>query len=185
MIFEPNKKQNTMKKLIYTLSIVTMSMLFMGCPYKTKVNLESNPSESVNSAYLGSYEKKGSTTYRFVVSKKSSNYYKIEEIKNSDDEVRYAYEGYTTTIKGTKFLVTRETKSYSTDYSSRENADYYIYKISANSSGTIVKLYELSENIDETFETAAELKAFIGKYKDLSFFYEKSTLKYYKEDEDD
>jgi hypothetical protein len=46
-------------------------------------------------------------------------------------------------------------------------------------------LYEVTDNIDEEFESAAELKAYIAKYKDLSFFYEKSTLQYYKEDEDD
>jgi hypothetical protein len=159
----------------------------MGCPYKTKVSLESDPSEAVKSSYLGSYEKKGSTTYRYVVSKKSANLYKIEEVKNSDDKVTYTYEGYTTTIKGTPFLVTRKTQSdfvNSTDYG-KDNADYYIYKVNANSSGTIVKLYEVTDNIDEEFESAAELKAYIAKYKDLSFFYEKSTLKYYKEDEDD
>jgi len=171
-----------MKKLIYTLSIVTLSFLFMGCPYKTKVSIESDPSEAVKSSYLGSYEKKGSTTYRYVVSKKSANLYQIEEVKNSDDKVTSTYEGYTTTIKGTPFLVTRKTKTESDWY---EEDDYYIYKVNANSSGTIVKLYEVTDNIDEEFESAAELKAYIAKYKDLSFFYEKSTLKYYKEYEDD
>lgn len=159
-------------------------MLFMGCPYKTKVNLEPNPSESVKSAYLGTYEKKGSTTYRYVISKKSANLYKIEEISNSSDKV-YEYEGYTTTIKSTPFLVTWKNKSSSGTKYDKAKADFYIYKISANNTGTIIKLFEITDNIDEEFESASELKAFISKYKDLSFFYEKSTLKYYKSDEDD
>ena len=173
-----------MKKLIYTLRIVTLSFIFMGCPYTTKVNLESDPSEAVKSSYLGSYEKKGSTTYRYVVSKKSANLYQIEEVKNSDDKVTSTYEGYTTTIKGTSFLVTWKSNSSYEDYDKSE-ADFYIYKLSANSYGTIMKLDEVTDNIDEEFESAAELKAYIAKYKDLSFFYEKSTLKYYKMDEDD
>jgi len=173
-----------MKKLMYTFGIISLSFLFMGCPYETKVNLEENPTEKVNSAYLGTFEKKGSTTYRYVVSKKSANLYTIQEVKNSDNKVNYEYEGYTTTIKGTPFLITWKTKSYSSEYT-KDNAKFYIYKIGANSSGTIIKLYELTDNIDEEFETAAELKAFLGKYKDLSFFFKKKTLKYYKEDDED
>ena len=173
-----------MNKLFYTLTLVSISFLFMGCPYKTKVNLESNPSENVNSAFLGNFEKKGSSTYRFVVSKKSANLYQVEEIKNSNDEVVKVYEGYTTTIKGTQFLVTRKTRSYSTNYDATD-ADYYLYKLVSNSSGTIMKLYEVTDNIDEEFTSASELKSFIAKYKDLSFFYEKSVLKYYKEDDDE
>jgi hypothetical protein len=163
-----------MKKLIYTISIFTLSLLFMGCPYKTKVNLEDKPNEKVNSSYLGSYEKKGSTTYKYIIKQKEddANKYRIEEIKNYDDSLYQAYEGYTTTIKGTQFLITNKISSYSTT-----NIDYYIYKLEANSSGTIMKLYELTDNITEEFETPKALKEFIAKHKDLGFFYNKNITK--------
>lgn len=175
-----------MRKFLKMTLIAAVSVAFMGCPYKTKVNLESSPSEKVESKLLGEYEKKGSTTYKYEVTKHDANHYKLKEIKNSDGKTTYEYIGYTTTIKGTQFLVTRRTKSYSTDYSNEENPSYYLYKVAYNSAGSVVKLYELSENITEEFESAAELKAFIGKYKDLSFFYEKKALKFYKnlDDED-
>lgn len=174
-----------MKNILKTLFIAASAVLFMGCPYKTKVNLDPNPKEKVQSNLLGTYEKKGSSTYKYEVSKQDANHYKLKEIKTSDNKTTYEYVGYTTTIKGTQFLVTRKIKGYSTDYSNTPNPDYYIYKVTASSSGAIVKLHELTENIKEEFASAEELKSFIAKYKDLSFFYAKKASKFYKFDEDD
>lgn len=171
-----------MKNIIKTILFASSAFLFMGCPYKTKVQLETNPSEKVQSKFLGTYEKKGSTTYRFEVKKKTATLYEVDEIKTSDDKLAKQYEAYTTTIKGTTFLVTWQTRSYSTKYT-KENADFYLYKLESNSSGTIAKLTEVTDNITEEFESAAELRAFIAKNKDLSFFYNKKAAKYYKADE--
>jgi hypothetical protein len=41
-------------------------------------------------------------------------------------------------------------------------------------------IYEVTDNIDETFSNATDLKAFFEKHKDLSFFYNKDEKKYKK-----
>lgn len=174
-----------MKKTIYMLLVFVGSMTFMGCPYKTKINLESNPSEKVQKDLLGNFEKKGYSSYKYSISKKSDNKYTIKEIKVKDGTLNYEFEGYTTTIKGTQFLVTKKVKSSTKDYTTEIEPEYYIYKITSNSSKTIVKLEEVTEFIKDEFTSAADLKAFIGKYKDLTFFYKNTALKYYKEIEDE
>ena len=56
--------------------------------------------------------------------------------------------------------------------------DYFLYKIVLNQGE--FSLYEVTDNIDEKFNTSQELKAFIKKHMHLSFFYNKDEEKYIK-----
>lgn len=53
---------------------------------------------------------------------------------------------------------------------------YYIYKMEVNSVGRI-RLKGVSDNITDVFGTSAEFRAFIAKYENLSFFFDKDEEK--------
>jgi hypothetical protein len=70
------------------------------------------------------------------------------------------------------------------DYSSSSDVKYYLYRVEKKSDGGRVKLRAVTNNITETFATSAELKAFIKKNMELSFFYNKDDEEmYYKNDD--
>lgn len=56
--------------------------------------------------------------------------------------------------------------------------DYYLYRIDMGNGE--FTLFELTDNIDEKFNTSAELKAFVKKNMGLSFFYNKDEERYLK-----
>lgn len=170
-----------MIKQLSKLSFLAVAMILLsGCPYST--DLEMDGAEKVNNAYLGTFEKQSSSYYYAVISKKSENEYKIEKFRTKDDELRETGTGWIYDIKGTKFLyVKRESSSSSSYYYKRKG---YLYKFMPSKSGYIMKLQGVSDYISEEFESAAELKNYLEKYKDLSFFYQTKIDKYYKADEE-
>ena len=64
-------------------------------------------------------------------------------------------------------------------HQNHQDGTFYFYKIEMTNA-TQFKLYEVTDNIDETFSTSAELMSFFSKYKDLSFFYNKDEEVYNK-----
>jgi len=147
----------------------------MACPYKSDVALDAKPIQSIKKEVLGVYEKKGSSSYTYTVEKENDNIYKF--IRTSTSETSKSkpseYFGFTSTIDGETYLqMYRQSK-----YSSKKV--YYLYRMSLNKSNTILSLEPLSEHIKEAFTSSKDLRAFIAKYKDLSFFFGKEE-KYYK-----
>ena len=56
--------------------------------------------------------------------------------------------------------------------------DYYLHRVELKDK--VMTFIEVTENIDEKFNTSAELKAFVTKYMNLSFFYTKEEVQYTK-----
>ncbi len=162
------------------LSFLALAMiLFSGCPYST--DLEMDGAEKVDGKYMGNFEKQSSSYYYAVISKKSENEYKIEKFRTKDDELRETGVGKIYDIKGTKFLYVKRESSSSSIYYKKKG---YIYKFMPSKSGYIMKLQGITDYISEEFESASDLKKYIEKHKDLSFFYQKRIDKYYKADEE-
>lgn len=57
--------------------------------------------------------------------------------------------------------------------------DYYLHKVVLKDKA--MTFIEVTENIDEKFNTSEELRAFITKYMKLSFFYTKEEVQYTKQ----
>jgi len=148
----------------------------MGCPYSSKVTFEDQPTEKVNEAYFGNYEKKGSTTYTYELLKETSKTYLIKEKSNTGTSVYY-YIGYIIKIDETDFLIT-----YEKPKEGKEISKYYFYKFEGSKSGSMFTLSEVTENIKEQFNDPKELRNYFKKYKDISFFYDKTETKYYRLD---
>lgn len=167
--------KHTLKLLCLTLVLTALT----GCPYGTEITLDG--AEKINSAYLGKYEKQNSSYYYLVVSKYSDNEYKLEKYRTTSETVKETGIGRVFDIKGTKFIVVKKHSSSSSSYYKKKQ---YIYKFMPSKSGYIMKLQGVSDYIDEEFETSEELKKYLEKYKDLSFFYQKKVDKYYKSDDE-
>lgn len=160
-----------MKRLQFILPLIVIACLLGGCPYQSKVPV-SDATEKINPSFLGKWEKKNSGNDVYILSKVDDFHYRLEK-QGEKKENRTTYLVHTNTVDGDLFLNLM-------DESDKET--YFIYKAVLNSSANKITLSEVTENIDEKFATAAEFKAFIQKYKGLSFFYSKQEDIYYKAD---
>ena len=146
--------------------IILLSVLFTACPYSSTVPLSDtgvNFSKDLMGKWQVQDEYSDNPNY-FVFSNIDGKKFKAEKYEfNSTDEI---YE-----ISGT--YICHFTDIGSTRFANmNQDGTYYFYKIEIVDKNQF-KLYEVTDNIDESFTSSTELYNFFNKYKDLSFFYNK------------
>jgi hypothetical protein len=164
-----------MKTSIATILLTASTVIFMGCPYESKVPLDSAEKSKPDKALVGKWEEKDSDSYIWKC-QIDGNQYRIEKksVDDSSDEPTI-YIGWLSDVGGTQFM-----NIYEQDYSS--DREYMLYKMEKKNEDRI-KFRAVTDNITEEFSTSEELKAFIKKNMELSFFYNKDDEKtFYKED---
>jgi hypothetical protein len=144
-----------------------LSVVFMGCPYESEVPID-KPLIKVNENFLTKWEKKSSDTYDYKVSKVDMYTYKILEIKRETKEVSDRYYGYFSKIGETDMF-----NMYKVDTDGNRTGKYMIYKAVISATGSRVTLVEMTENVDEQFESSMELKNFIKANMNNSYFWDK------------
>ena len=164
-----------MKKnsIILLAAIVGLSLMFTACPYSSTVPL-STPSVSFDAAFMGKWivenEYSEQPNY-FIFSDIDGKKFKAEKYEynttNEIYEVSGTYVCHFTDIAKTRFA------------NMNQDGTYYFYKIEMVGTSQF-KLFEVTDNIDETFTSSTELMAFFTKHKDLSFFYNKDEETYNK-----
>ena len=142
-----------------------MAVLLGGCPYKTQTPIDT-PSVKINPAILGKWEIENSERDVYFVTQADSFTYKIEKRAESS-KTPPVYKAYLSLVDGDIFMNLREEGGLS------DGKTFFLFKTIVDPAGKKLILKEVTENITETFTSSAELKAFIKKYKDLSFFYSK------------
>jgi len=153
-----------MKTMKWILPLLILTVMLCGCPYSSQVPLEAT-GKKINKELLGTWEPKSSSDDQYKISKDDEFTYKIVKTsKNSKDP--QIFKAYITEIDGDAFLNLWEENG--------SDKAYYFYKLELNSSSSKATLSSVTENITEKFTTGEEMKAFFKKYKNLSFFYEKS-----------
>jgi hypothetical protein len=165
-----------MKSMYLSVLFVAAGMMFMGCPYESKIPLDSADKSKPDKALVGTWEEKGSSSYTWKC-QMDGNQYRIEK-KDADDanDEPTVYIGWLTEVGGAPFL-----NVYENDYSS--DRKYMIYRMEKKGDGDRIKFRAVTDNITETFTTSDELKSFIKKNMELTFFYNKDDEKtFYKED---
>lgn len=160
-----------MKSLKYVVLFGALSLVFMGCPYETKVPVDDISKSKIDKSLLGKWDEKSSEDYLWTVTQ-DGNEYRIEKMNIKEGGDPTIYKGFLSDVNGVSFLNLYE---YSADGSSSDR-QYYIYRIEKKGEGR-VKARGVTSNITETFATSAELKDFIKKYMELSFFYDSSEEK--------
>lgn len=161
-----------MKSLKWILPMLIIAVVLGGCPYKSDIPLEPT-GKKINPALIGVWEPKSSGDEKYTITKENETTYKVTKTSKNAKEPT-VYLGTIVDVDGTSFLNLQQ---------QGEMADkgYYIYKVTLNTSGNKVTLQGVTENITETFKTGEELKAFIKKYKGLSFFFDKQEDVYNKD----
>ena len=157
-----------MKKFVQLFAVVSFSFLLMGCPYETEVPID-KPSIKFPANLFGKWEPKSSSDDVLTIKRKDDFAVIITKTKKDakpDDSVEQ-YEAFLSEIGNLKFLNVSELSEYSS------TPKYYLYKMEVSPSGSRITLSAVTENIDETFTSSAELKAFIQKNMQHSFFFEK------------
>lgn len=169
-----------MKSLQRIALFLPILILLTACPYESTVPI-TEANAPIDKALLGKWYKEGEAENEFP-----SEYYKIDALGselfevtkfdlNSQDST-YRNETYISHIstlkdkKGDKYVF----------LNMKKDGKYYLHKIDL--SDEMFVLYEVTDNIDEKFNTSAEMKAFVQQYMHLSFFYNKDETTYFKGD---
>lgn len=162
-----------MKNLKHLLIFLPMLFLLTACPYSAEIALDEKPTIKVDDRLIGSWEQKSSSSdYVYNVTKKDDFTYSFEKVNTKSDD-KTTYNAYTTDINGVKFLSLWQISEYDSKPS------YYFYKLEIVKD-YMVKLVSVTENIDEKFETAAEMREYFKKNMSVSFFFDKTEEEYIK-----
>ncbi|MES2616326.1 MAG: hypothetical protein V4613_00520 [Bacteroidota bacterium] len=178
-----------MKKVVYSFGLLMACIVLMGCPYESTVTID-EPSVNVPSGLISTWEIETSNenANKFVI-KKEGDF--VMRINKKASETSYdeggKYKAFISKIGEVDFLQVYEVNEDWTEKKEKNDKgkevavkEYYIYRMLHNDDYTKVTLQPLSENISEKFATSAELKAFLEKYKDLSFLCDKKEDVYIK-----
>ncbi len=162
-------------KAIFLVGVAAAVLLLAGCPYSSTVPL-SPPSIEVDPGFYGKW--------MLDSTDENPGFYQIGELDglkftldkyswDSDNEaygLDNAYEAWFTDIGETRFMNVEDTADEGT---------YYLYKVEMDGD-TRFFLFEVTDNIDETFDTSEEMYDFFAQYRHLSFFYNSDEENYAK-----
>lgn len=165
-----------MKSVKFLALFGALSLVFMGCPYESKIPLDTADKSKPDKALVGKWEEKGSDEYEWKCSM-DGNQYRIEKKSLEGEESEpTVYIGWLTEVGGSMFM-----NVYEQDYDTEKA--YWIYRMEKKGEGDRVKFKAVTDNITEEFATSDEFKTFVKKHMDLTFFYNKDDEKtFYKND---
>jgi len=148
-------------KVSAVLGTLAAVVLLWGCPYRSDVPLDS-PSAS-DPRLLGQWREETSpTTAVYTVAAEGATGYRIT-VKSEENTVYKA------------FLTPLGDKTYVNLQEGSNLGSYSLFRLEIADDGASFTLDPVTENITEQFKDSAALRAFVAKYQDLSFFFEKPT----------
>lgn len=162
------------KRLIFLSPIL---FLLTACPYESAIPItESNA--PIDKNFLGKWYKEGEQNQEYP-----SEYYEINalgdrlyEIAKNDfnsEDSTYRSETYISHLS--------KLQKAGEDFwflNMKKDGKYYLHRIILDSNTFV--LYEVTDNIDEQFSKSEELRAFVEKHMNLSFFYNKDEVTFVK-----
>lgn len=169
------KSRSTFRMLTVAVFAV-IAVVFWGCPYQSTVPVD-EAGIKVPKSLFGKWIKKSNLedenpTY-YIIEKGEKNRFSITQNEYSTTDSEYSqtkYTGHISNVNDIDFMNILEEGS----------SEYYIYK-ALWMSDTQLKMFEVTNNITEKFNSSGELKAFIAKHMHLSFFFNKDPEIYIKQ----
>ena len=166
-----------MKTKVVLFSLFAAMLVLTACPYQSSVPI-SEPNQKLDKKLMGKWIKESD------LEAENPEYFEIKPIEKDKYKfniVKYEYQTSDSSYKETKYL-THLTKIEDNVFMNMQKdgeGDYYLHKI--NLDGDKFVLFELTDNIDEKFNTSPELYDFVKKYMNLSFFYNKDEVTYVRD----
>jgi hypothetical protein len=162
------------KKLMHTVLMSAVLVLFTACPYESAVPVD-KPAvkvyKSLPGKWIRSEEETNENVTYFQICDSSEFLFTIKKNEYNSSDSTYSvsnYTAYISRVNSIDFLNIQEDGS----------ANYLIYKMVLGEG--VLTLFEVTDNIDEQFTTSEELRAFIAKNIDLSFLFNRSEEQYKK-----
>ena len=165
-----------MKRQIFRFAaLASMMVLLTACPYQSKVPI-SDAKEKVNKKLFGTWINSSDLEIE------NPTYYQIGKFsKTKYDLKEYTYSSYDSAYAENQYWMHSSKVGNRTfmNIESASNSDgFYLYYIEIGDGE--FTMFEVTDNIDEQFASSEELKKFVEKNMEHSFFYSKSEAKYIK-----
>lgn len=164
-----------MRNIFIFFGFSALFCLLIACPYTSTVPIDV-PNVKVDKGMLGKWIKTSDLEEEnpnfYEIEKHDKMIYKITDNSYNSSDSTYGQEIYISHITQIENLTFINMQKNGT-------GDYYLHKVDFNDK--VLTFIEVTENIDEKFNTSDELKAFITKYMNLSFFYTKEEVQYTKQ----
>jgi hypothetical protein len=158
---------NLYQKVIASLGLIAVVILFAGCPYSSVVPIDEG-TVKINDKLVGQWISIADTgtinpTY-FVITK---------DDKFHATAIKKEFSSADSTYSETKFHLTFSDVNGETFMNAMEDegSAYSLYKFSYDEKSGKVNTSEVTDYIKESFNSSAELKAFIAKNKSNSYFF--------------
>ena len=143
-------------------SLVAVVLLW-GCPYRSDVPLDS-PSVAADPRLVGLWrEESAPTSAQYVIEADGAFGYKVAV---TGDEGTTVYRAHLTSVGNKTYVNLRD---------GADAGSYSLFLLEVADDGKMFTLHPVTENITERFTESADLRAYVAKYQDLSFFFEKPT----------
>ncbi len=165
-----------MKAKLYIPILLLLSFILTGCPYESEVPIDS-PQVEVNKNLIGKWiEQKDNKE-----NKENPEYLEIKKVGEKKYLIeQYSWESHNYKVDKYFMHVSLIGDLQFMNIQKEKGTKYYLYKFLLK--GNTLTFFEITDNIDEKFNDSKELKAFIKKYMNLSFFYSKEEEVYLKEE---
>lgn len=152
-----------MKTYRFLAILAALSITLMGCPYESNVPVDEVSKATMDNRLLGRFTEKSKEDYVYEINADGNRYRIVKKNTKSTDEPTVYY-AFLSKLGANSYINVSEEGS--------NEPRYYIYKINISGNG-VIKLKGVTDNVSETFSSSAEFRAFIAKYENLSFFFDK------------
>lgn len=156
---------------------VPLVVLLTACPYESAVPI-TEADAPIDKTLLGKWIKEDDSDNEFP-----DEYYQIDDLGGRLYEIlKFSLNTEDSTYTSETFIshfsdLTKDGQTYRF-LNMKKDGNYYLHLVDLNSERFI--LYEVTDNIDETFSTSEELRAFVEQHMHLSFFYNRDEATFYK-----
>ena len=154
-------------------------MLLTACPYDSAVPI-AGADMPIDKAFVGKWLKEEDRGNEYP-----GEYYQISDFGGKLYEVlKYSMNNEDSTYRSETYISHfSDLKTEGAVYkflNMKKDGKYYLHKVDLEADRFI--LFEVTDNVDETFNSSEELKAYVESNMHLSFFYNKDEVTFYRED---
>jgi hypothetical protein len=159
-------KLTSIHKVIATIALFGLVVLFAGCPYSSSVPIDEGSLNvpDIEGKWVRLTDKETENPTYFDVKKDDKNHATVMKYEFSSSDSIYESTTYHLTfsdVGGDAFMNAIE----------EGGSSYSLFKFNYDKEIGQITTYEVTDYIKETFNTSGELKAFIQKNKEASYFF--------------